>query len=119
MGSEYAASTNRRIADERLPCVRSASMDETRSDNVSSRCLASSRRAFQNVSSRLILVLCPATTVERFSTVVFCIAFLHYQIRHLSTQVRWYFVFTVANALIVHMEPFEIVPSSCYRFSNT
>src|SRR6187431_1328555 len=56
------------MADERLPCWRSVSMDETRSDKVTPRSSAISLRPFQNASSRLTLVLCPAITMERLIT---------------------------------------------------
>jgi hypothetical protein len=39
-----------------------------RSDNVIRRLLAISFRRSQNASSRLTLVLCPASTTERFTT---------------------------------------------------
>src|SRR5438477_10366271 len=56
------------MADDRLPCWRSVSMDETRSDRVTLRSSAMSLRLVQNASSRLTLVLCPAMTMERLIT---------------------------------------------------
>src|SRR5438309_2436449 len=56
------------MADDRLPCWRSVSMDETRSDRVTLRSSAISLRLVQNASSRLTLVLCPAMTMERLTT---------------------------------------------------
>src|SRR3569832_313153 len=56
------------MADDRLPCWRSVSIDETRSDRVISRSSAMSLRPFQNASSRLTLVLWPAITIERLIT---------------------------------------------------
>src|SRR5882757_3259658 len=56
------------MADERLPLWRPMSMLPTRSDSVIARVTAISFRPFQNASSRLTLVLCPAITIERFTT---------------------------------------------------
>src|SRR5262245_60647852 len=56
------------MADDKLPCWRSESIDATRSDNVNSRPPAISLRHFQNASSRLTLVLCPAMTIDRLTT---------------------------------------------------
>ena len=56
------------MADERLPCWRSVSMLPTRSDRLTRRVAAISFRPRQNASSRLTLVLCPAMTIERFTT---------------------------------------------------
>src|SRR5215467_12141506 len=56
------------MADDRLPCCRSESIDATSSDNVMSRSPAISFSPFQNASSRLTLVLCPAITIERLTT---------------------------------------------------
>src|SRR5262245_57379926 len=53
------------MADDRLPCSRSASIAPTNSDKVISRWSATCLRAFQNASSRLTLVLWPAMTTER------------------------------------------------------
>src|SRR5262249_10088306 len=55
------------MADDRLPCCRSVSILATSPDNVSSRSSAISFSKFQNVSSRLTLVLCPPITIERFA----------------------------------------------------
>src|ERR1044072_7492156 len=56
------------MADDRLPCRRSVSMDDTRSDNVMLRSSAISFRPCQKASSRLTLVLWPAITMERLTT---------------------------------------------------
>src|SRR6516164_796871 len=56
------------MAEERFPCRRPPSMLATRSDSVMLRAEAISLRPFQNASSRLTLVLCPAMTIERLTT---------------------------------------------------
>src|SRR6266540_4337403 len=56
------------MADDRLPRCRSLSIAATSSDNVRCRPSAISLNAFQNASSRLALVLWPATTMERLTT---------------------------------------------------
>src|SRR5580704_18450794 len=56
------------MAEERFPCRRPPSMVATRSDSVMLRPEAISFRPFQNASSRLTLVLCPAMTIERLTT---------------------------------------------------
>src|SRR5437764_11806369 len=56
------------MAEERLPCRRSASIEATSSDSVTLRVPAISLRQVQNASSRLTLVLCPAMTIERLTT---------------------------------------------------
>src|ERR1700730_2643725 len=56
------------MADDRFSCCRSESIVPTRCDNVTFRALAISFSAFQNASSRLMLVLWPATTMERLMT---------------------------------------------------
>jgi hypothetical protein len=48
-------------------------MDETIVAVVTRRSVAISRSASQNASSRLILVLCPATTIDRLRTRDFCL----------------------------------------------
>src|SRR5215831_2269387 len=71
------SSTNRRIAEDRLPCWRFVSISLTSSDSVT---LSSSEISFmlvQNGSSRLTLVLWPPTTIERFTTVDFIGRLLH------------------------------------------
>src|SRR5262249_54060794 len=55
-----------RMADDRLPS-RPASIAPVRSDSVMRRCSAISRKLVQNASSRLTLVLWPATTSERLT----------------------------------------------------
>src|SRR5215470_16078216 len=55
------------MAEDRLPYCRSLSMPATKSDIVIARELAISLSAFQNASSRLMLVLWPATTTECFT----------------------------------------------------
>jgi hypothetical protein len=62
------ARTNRRRADDKLPCPRPESMAATNSDNVRPRPIAISLSPLQNASSRLTLVLWPATTIERLAT---------------------------------------------------
>src|SRR5262245_53089962 len=57
------------MADDRLACFRSASMLSTRSEMLMSRPAAIFRRSFQNASSRLMLVLWPEMTTERFAIV--------------------------------------------------
>src|SRR5260370_40099186 len=56
------------MAEDKLPCSRCESMVPTRSDKDRSRSLAISFSTFQNASSRLTLVLWPATTTERLTT---------------------------------------------------
>src|SRR6266481_2348391 len=56
------------MAEDKLPCCRSESIAATRSDKVMSRPPAISLSPFQNASSRLTLVLCPAMTMERLTT---------------------------------------------------
>src|SRR5258705_9952785 len=56
------------MADDRLPCRRSVSMVDTRSDSVMLRSSAISFRPCQKASSRLTLVLWPAITMERLIT---------------------------------------------------
>src|SRR5665213_3877257 len=56
------------MAEDRLPWRRSVSMLATISERVISRLPAISFRPFQNASSRLTLVLCPAMTIERLTT---------------------------------------------------
>src|SRR5712691_11604998 len=56
------------MADDRLPCCRAESIAATRSDKVMARPPAISFNPLQNASSRLTLVLCPATTMERLTT---------------------------------------------------
>jgi hypothetical protein len=62
------SSTKRRIVEERLLCCRSTSMDETSVPTGVPRAVAISRSASQNSSSMLILVLCPAMTIDLFKT---------------------------------------------------
>src|SRR6266542_6329070 len=57
-----------RSADERLVCCRSLSIAATSPDKVVRRLLAISFSPDQNASSRLTLVLWPATTMERLTT---------------------------------------------------
>src|SRR5689334_8713598 len=56
------------MADDRLTCLRSPSIAPTNAATVTPRSLAISLKLFQNSSSRLILVLWPAMTIERFKT---------------------------------------------------
>src|SRR3954452_8408451 len=56
------------MAEDRLPCRRSVSMVDTRSDSVMLRSSAISLRPCQKASSRLTLVLWPAITMERLTT---------------------------------------------------
>jgi hypothetical protein len=56
------------MADDRLTCLRSPSIAPTNAATVMPRSLAISLKLFQNSSSRLILVLWPAMTIERFKT---------------------------------------------------
>src|SRR5439155_1564974 len=53
---------------DRLPWRRPPSIVATRSDNVTFRSAAISFSPFQNASSRLTLVLCPAITIDRLTT---------------------------------------------------
>src|SRR5579862_5377720 len=62
------SSTNSRIAEERLPCWRLLSISPTSSESVMLRSPEISFMPFQNASSRLTLVLWPATTIDRFTT---------------------------------------------------
>src|SRR5215475_14897914 len=65
------------MADERLPCRRSESIVDTRSDKVMSRPPAISFSPLQNASSRLTLVLWPAITIERLTTgdFIYCLPY--------------------------------------------
>src|ERR1700679_3683367 len=56
------------MADDRLPCWRLLSISPTSSDSVMFRRPEISFMPFQNASSRLTLVLWPATTIDRFTT---------------------------------------------------
>src|SRR6202007_791582 len=56
------------IAEDRLPCWRLLSISPTSSDSVMLRSPEISFMPFQNASSRLTLVLWPATTIERLTT---------------------------------------------------
>src|SRR5262245_2696370 len=56
------------MAEDRLPWRRSVSMVATKSDSVSSRSPAICLRPCQKASSRLTLVLCPAMTIDLFTT---------------------------------------------------
>src|ERR1700753_4519122 len=56
------------MADDRLPCWRLLSISPTSSDSVMSRRPEISFMPFQKASSRLTLVLWPATTIERLTT---------------------------------------------------
>src|SRR5579863_1359230 len=56
------------MAEDKLPCLRPASMAPTRSDTGCCRLAAMSLSAVQNAASRLTLVLCPAITMERLTT---------------------------------------------------
>src|SRR5581483_1385272 len=56
------------MPDERLPWRRSESIAATSSESVMFRPWAISFSPFQNASSRLTLVLCPAMTIERLTT---------------------------------------------------
>src|SRR5262245_33574559 len=56
------------MADDRLPRCRWESTVATKSDNVMWRSPPISFRLFQNASSRLTLVLWPATTTDRLVT---------------------------------------------------
>src|SRR5438874_12599307 len=56
------------MVDDRLPCCRWESISATNSDKFFCRLPAISFRPSQNASSRLTLVLWPATTTERLTT---------------------------------------------------
>src|SRR6516165_1843079 len=56
------------MADDRLPCQRSESIAPTSSDRVVFRPRAISFNPSQNASSRVTLVLWPATMIERLTT---------------------------------------------------
>src|ERR1700730_4576029 len=56
------------MADDRFPWCRPESIAVSKSDRVILPDLAISFSDFQNASSRLTLVLWPATTVDRFTT---------------------------------------------------
>lgn len=66
-GARTRSSTNRRIAEDRLPFWRVLSISATVFDNVACWASAISFRPLQNASSRLTLVLCPAITTERLT----------------------------------------------------
>jgi hypothetical protein len=55
------------MADDKLPWRRSESIEAIRPDRVDCRAIAISLRLFQNGSSRLTLVLWPATMTERLT----------------------------------------------------
>ena len=61
--------TNRRIAEDRLPCSRVPSIRVTNSAVVIFSVSAIFFSSVQKASSRVILVLCPPTTMERFFTI--------------------------------------------------
>lgn len=61
------SSTNRRIAEDRLPCSRALSISPTTFDSVAWWACAISFSPLQNASSRLMLVLCPSMTMERLT----------------------------------------------------
>jgi hypothetical protein len=63
--------TNIRIADERLTVLRSRSMCSTSSVIEIFLAVAIARRAFQNSSSKEILVLRPPIMIDRLMTAVF------------------------------------------------
>jgi hypothetical protein len=65
-GARSRSSTNTRIAEERLLCWRDSSISATIFDSVTHWACAISFRPRQNASSRLMLVLCPPMTMERF-----------------------------------------------------
>src|SRR6202020_1623040 len=56
------------MADDKLPCWRLLSISPTSSDSVMFRNPEISFMPFQKASSRLTLVLWPATTIDRFTT---------------------------------------------------
>src|SRR5579872_1925925 len=56
------------MAEDRLPCWRVLSISPTSSDSVTFRKPEISFMPFQKASSRLTLVLWPATTIDRFTT---------------------------------------------------
>ena len=70
------SSTNRWMAEERLLQRRSESMSPTMTDRFRSQSFAISLRPLQNASSRLMLVLWPAMTIDRFMTNDFMITSL-------------------------------------------
>src|SRR6266566_9480363 len=74
--------TNRRIAEDRLPCWRAVSISPTSSDSVTPRAAEISFIPVQNASSRLTLVLWPSTTIERFTTGDFMVRLLHVRYHH-------------------------------------
>jgi hypothetical protein len=61
------------MADERFECGRRTSMSPTRSASVILSSRTISFRPFQNSSSRLTLVLCPAITIDRLTTADFMV----------------------------------------------
>jgi hypothetical protein len=69
--ARLCSSTNSRIADDRLPYWRLDSIFATTLDSVALLLLAISFKPHQNGSSRLMLVLWPAITIDRFMTVDF------------------------------------------------
>ena len=62
------SSTNRRIAEDRLPCWRVWSICVTNFDSVACWLQAISFSSLQKASSRLMLVLCPPMMMERLIT---------------------------------------------------
>src|SRR5690242_2340874 len=56
------------MAQERLACSRDALIVATSSDSVRFRARAIVFNSFQKGSSRLTLVLCPPTTIDRLTT---------------------------------------------------
>ena len=67
-GARTWSSTNRRIAEDRLPFLRFLSISATTFDSVASWAFAIFLRSLQNSFSRLTLVLCPAIATERLMT---------------------------------------------------
>jgi hypothetical protein len=61
------SSTNRRIAEDRLPCWRPLSISAITFDRVACCVCAISLRSLQKASSRLTLVLCPSMMMERLT----------------------------------------------------
>src|SRR5665213_3733544 len=66
-GTRRRSSTNSLMAEDRLLCWRERSMSATMFDSVTRWLCAMSFKPRQNASSRLTLVLCPASTIERLT----------------------------------------------------
>jgi hypothetical protein len=92
------SSTNRRIAEDRLPCRRVSSILATNVPSVACRACAISFSSLQKASSRLTLVLCPSMTMECLTTEDFIRASHSPRTTHTLESGPRYSIFVPANA---------------------